>query len=221
MTVRVYRQVYRLADGTRVPGVTTILYTINKPALPAWANKLGRQGINSTEFLDHVADAGTLSHALIEAQLTGSAADTSGYDDDQVRMAQNALASFRAWAGDKVLETRHMELALVSEAHRYGGTLDWYGLLAGVPTLIDFKTSSAIYDDHCYQLSGYFQLLVENGYEAAQARIVRLSRDVGGGFSERVLSGAEVEPYWQVFKAALSLYGAMRLTTKKRGARRW
>ncbi len=80
-----------------------------------------------------------------------------------------------------------------------------------MPTLIDFKTSSAIYDDHLYQLSGYHQLLVEAGHEVAEARIVRLSRDAGEEHSERVLSVPEVGPYFNVFLAALDLYDAMRL----------
>ena len=32
---------YKLADGTAVPGVTTVLSVLNKPALVKWANNLG------------------------------------------------------------------------------------------------------------------------------------------------------------------------------------
>ncbi len=220
-TARKPHQVYRLTDGTKVPGVTTVLDVINKPALVPWANKLGRQGVNSTEFLNHVADAGTLAHLLIQSRLTGAEQDTDGYDNDQVSMAQNALASFGAWATDKALETRQLELSLVSEAHRYGGTLDFYGTVDGVLTVIDFKTSSAIYDDHCFQLAGYHQLLTENWHAVAEARIVRLSRDAGDEWSERVIPASGLEPFFAVFLAALDLYNAMRLATKKRGPRRW
>ena len=41
----------------------------------------------------------------------------------------------------------------------------------------------------------------------------------GLGFSERVLSVPEVEPYFSVFLAALNLYNAMRLAKRERGAR--
>ena len=213
-------QVYRLSDSTKVPGVTSILSTIAKPALYRWNNSLGLRGIDTSEYLNHVADAGTLAHSMIQSQLTGAEQDTSGYTQDQIRMAENALASFRAWARGKSVETLQMESPLVSETHRYGGTFDWYGLVDGTLTLIDFKTSSAIYDDHLYQLAGYFQLLTENGWEVAEALIVRLSRDAGEEFSERVLSVPELVPYWQVFKAALGLYTVIKLA-KKRGARRW
>ena len=112
-----------------------------------------------------------------------------------------------------------MELSLVSEAHRYGGTLDWYGLLDGRPTLIDFKTSGAIYDDHLYQLAAYHRLLVENGHEVDEVRVLRLSRDKDEEFSERVLPAPAVEPYWGVFKAALLLKGAIDGTKERhRGA---
>ncbi len=109
-----------------------------------------------------------------------------------------------------------MELSLVSEAHRYGGTFDWYGLGGGVLTVIDFKTSSGIYPDHCYQVSAYHHLLIENGYEVAEARVLQVGRAEGEEYSERVLSVPEIEPYWQVFKAALLLKGAIDAATKRR-----
>ena len=43
---------YKTAGGQRVPGVTTVLGVINKPALVPWANQLGLQGINSSTYVD-------------------------------------------------------------------------------------------------------------------------------------------------------------------------
>ncbi len=217
---RAPHQVYRLSNGTKVPGVTTILRVISKEALPPWANRLGFEGVNSTEYLRHVADAGTLSHAMIAQELGGDVADYAGYTPDQVAMAERALSGFQSWAAGKILEAREIELSLVSEGYQYGGTLDALLLVDGAPTLIDFKTSSAIYDDHCYQLAAYHQLLVEAGHEVAEARIVRLSRDAGGEYSERVIPASGLEPYFAVFLAALSLHNAIKLATKRR-ARRW
>ena len=51
--------VYKTKDGKRVPGVTTILGVINKPALVRWANNLGLQGIDSTNYVDATARCGT------------------------------------------------------------------------------------------------------------------------------------------------------------------
>jgi len=46
---------YKLADGVPVPGVTTILSVLNKPALVKWANNLGLQGIDSSKYVDEKA----------------------------------------------------------------------------------------------------------------------------------------------------------------------
>ncbi len=211
-------QRYNARDGTLLPGVTTVLSVINKPALVPWANRLGLEGIKSSEYVDELAAIGTLAHHLIECHLTAGSPDISGYTPDQVSLAENAVASFHAWARGKAVETRQTEWPLVSEAHRYGGTLDWYGLVDGVLSVIDFKTSSAIYDDHCYQLAGYHQLLTENGYEVAEARVLQVGRTEGEEFSERMLHGPDIEPYFAVFKAALSLCDAIRLATTERRA---
>ncbi len=203
-------QVYRLADGMKVPGVTSILSTIAKPALPVWANRLGFNRVNSTEHLRYLADAGTLAHSLIAQQLGGPAADYAGYTPDQVTMAERALSGFYSWSEGKALESRELELGLVSETHGYGGTLDFLGLVGGELTVCDWKTSSAIYNDHCYQISAYYNLLTEAGYEVDAARIVRLSRDEAGEWSERCLSVLELELFFAVFKAAMDLYNAIK-----------
>ncbi len=216
-TARMPHQRYHLANGDRVPGVTTILDVIAKPALERWNNKQGLQGIDTSEYLPYVAGAGTLAHSLIERQLTGREQDTIGYGQEQVGMAENALASFNVWAQGKSLETRQMELPLVSETRCYGGTCDWYGTVNGRLNVIDFKTSSAVWPDHCFQVAGYYQLLVEHGHQVDEVRVLALGRDVGARPKEQVLTVPEIEPYFAVFLAALNLYNLIRLT--KRGAR--
>ena len=57
--------IYKLEDGTKVPGVTTVLGILNKPALVKWANNLGLQGIDSNKYRDEMADIGTLAHQMI------------------------------------------------------------------------------------------------------------------------------------------------------------
>ncbi len=219
-TARKPHQRYHLANGDRVPGVTTILDVINKPALPVWANRLGFNRVNATDHLDFLASAGTLAHHMIEHRLIGGALDIAGYTQDQTALAERALSGFLAWAEGKALETHELELSLISETHGYGGTLDFLGLVDGVLTVADWKTSGRIYDDHLYQLAGYHGLLTENGYTVDGAMVLRLDRDDAGEWSERVLSVPEIAPYFNVFLAALSLHNFIKLATKRR-ARRW
>jgi len=52
---------YYLADGTLVPGSTTVCGVLNKPALVRWANQLGLQGIDSTKYTDKAKNWNTYS----------------------------------------------------------------------------------------------------------------------------------------------------------------
>ena len=209
-------QRYYLKNGNLVPGVTTVLSVINKPALVPWANRLGLEGIKSSEYVDELADIGTLAHHLIQCHLTARAPDISDYTPQQVSLAENAVSSFQAWARGKAVETRQTEWPLVSETHRFGGTLYWYGTVNGRPTLIDFKTGRAIYDDHVYQIAAYHQLLIENGYEVDEVRVLQVGRSEDDGFSERVLPDPAIKPYWKVFQAALLLKGVIDATKERR-----
>ena len=56
--------VYRTADGQRVPGVTTVLGILNKPALIKWANNLGLQGIDSATYVDETARGQRVGEAI-------------------------------------------------------------------------------------------------------------------------------------------------------------
>ena len=72
--------IYKLANGKRVPGVTTVLGVINKPALVKWANNLGLQGIDSTTYVDETAKVGTLAHEMIQEYLGGPAWNRDAYN---------------------------------------------------------------------------------------------------------------------------------------------
>jgi len=59
-------QRYRTSDGTIVPGVTTVIGILNKPALVKWANDLGLRGIDSASYVDETARIGTLAHEMVQ-----------------------------------------------------------------------------------------------------------------------------------------------------------
>ncbi len=195
---------YTLADGTPVPGVTTVLGVLNKPALVPWANRLGLEGIKVSEYVDHLASIGTLAHYLILCHLTQAKPELAEWTAEQVDRAENALISFFEWQKGHDLKPILCEAALVSEAHRYGGTIDCYGLLDGVPALIDFKTSGRIYPEHLYQVAAYADLLVEHHHPVDQVRILQIGRDPTESFSERVLP--TYDKHLALFHHALAIY---------------
>ena len=202
--------VYRTADGQRVPGVTTVLGIMNKPALIKWANNLGLQGIDSSAYVDETARVGTLAHQMIQEYLGGPEWDRSTYDAGQVSMAENAVRSFHAWerqTGHR-METEDIELPLVSELNRYGGTIDWYGKIDGQYWLVDIKTSKALWPEHVFQVGAYNMLLSENGYPVDGVRLLRVGRTEDEGFDDHIIGGNQLHAAYHVFRCALTLYRA-------------
>ncbi len=170
-------QRYRLADGTIVPGVTTIVGLLNKPYLVAWANKMGLQGVDTTAYTAAAAGAGTCAHEMIQAMVGGTDVDFSKYTGEEIEAAQNAAEKFRAWLQNHDMQTHLIEEQLVSERYRVGGTIDWYGELDGRMTLVDIKTSGNVYAEHIIQVAAYAQMLKDEEYPVDGVRILRFSRE--------------------------------------------
>lgn len=196
--------VYKL-DGKRVPGVTTILGVLNKPALVKWANNLGLQGIDSSKYVDKLASIGTLAHKMVECEWTGEVPDTTAYSPEQLDMAENALISFYNWQEEHKVKPVLVEVQLVSGLG-FGGTIDCYAVVDGVMTLIDLKTGKGIYPEHFHQLAAYAQLLAENDYAVENVRILRIGRTEDEGFEERVVSREQLKPHWEIFFKCLEIY---------------
>jgi hypothetical protein len=199
---------YFLASGQRVPGVTTVLGVIGKPALVKWANNLGLQGIDSTKYVDALAAIGTLAHKMILTDLRGG--DVKAVTDEvefkeTVSRAENCFLSYLNWKGGKTIEPILLEQAFVSEANRFGGTLDFYGKIDGRLTIADYKTGKGIYPDHFYQLAAYSRLLVENGFSLPQDYMVlNIPRAESESYDSKTKTDLSNE--WEIFYAALVIY---------------
>lgn len=201
--------VYKTSDGKRVPGVTTVTGIIAKPYLVAWANRLGLEGVDSTKYRDQAAEVGTVAHLMVQHYLQAADPDLSDYPEGLVSLAENSLLSFFEWEKAHSLTPILLETPLVSERYRFGGTVDCYGELDGILTLLDFKTSKGVYDEHKVQVAGGYSLLLEeNGYAVEGVRILRIGRDETEGFDDvRIM---DVTACQRAFLAALSLYEAMK-----------
>lgn len=200
--------VYKLEDGTRVPGVTTVIGILNKPALIKWANNLGLQGIDSNKYRDEMADIGTLAHQMIVDYFNGIETDTSEYSENQINLAENCLLSFWEWEKGHKIEVILAEEALISNEYGYGGTIDCFCKLDNQLTLLDFKTGRAIYDEYFYQLAAYEQLLAEAGYLIEITRILRIGRDADEGFEERAIGN--LDKHFELFRHCLDIYNLQK-----------
>jgi hypothetical protein len=199
--------------GTLLPGVTTILGLLNKPALVPWANGLGLQGINVREYVDALALIGTIGHQMICDHNRGVPFQTNGHPAELIDKAENCFLSYLAWEKQHKVEPILCEAQLISELHGYGGTVDMYAKVDGVPTIVDYKTGKAIYPEHIYQVAAYRQLLEENGHFVADVRILQIGRDETEGFSEKVVTTTTLQ--WMIFEHLLETY---KLQKKEKAA---
>lgn len=199
---------YYTTDGVLVPGVTTVLGVMNKPALVKWANELGLRGVDSTKYVDALARIGSLIHYLVECDCLGEDPDLSDYTPNELEAAKVGYRKWIEWKSQHEVEVLGNELELVSSEHLYGGKCDIYARVDGVLTLLDIKTSKACYSEQRTQVVAYGPLLRENGKPVDAYRIIRIGRNENEGF-EDVHVGA-VDAHWAVFKACLALYQAQR-----------
>jgi hypothetical protein len=205
-TVKAHQR-YKLADGTAVPGGSTIakLATANESqgALIHWAWKLGQDGIDYKKSRDKAADAGSVAHFMIECHLKGDEPDLSGVSKDTQDKAENAVIKFLSWWDKSGYKAIACEREAVSEEYKFGGTLD---ILAqkpdGTVALIDLKTSSGIYLAHWVQVAGYALLCPEDVKSVVICRIGREEDMSDFEVQERVDITAERE----VFLTGVQLY---------------
>ena len=213
---------YRLAPtrsypkGELVPGVTTIVSVLNKPALVNWANRLGLEGIQVGKYVDDKADIGTLAHAMIIAEITGEeiSVDLDEYSLAQRDAAENACLSFFEWQKKHKLEVVAAEKSLVSERRGFGGTFDIYGICDGKRELIDLKTGSGIYEEHWIQCGGYTILLEEHGWPVDSIRILNIPRAESENFAEQTASKSVRQYAEALFLECLEVYTLQKTLRK-------
>lgn len=180
-------QVYKNAAGIKVPGVTTILGMLDKPALVYWAWKLGCEGKDYKKVSGEAADIGTIAHALCECHVRNMTLDETNLPKDQLDKAQNAFIKFLDWWEREGFECVDSELQMVSERWQVGGTAD---IVArdknGDLVLIDLKTSKAIYREYRMQVAAYAAMYEEiTGEAISRIIIVRIGKEDVGDFETR------------------------------------
>lgn len=133
----------------------------------------------------------------------------------------NLLAhGYVGWHTEYKPEIKHIELKLVSDKHKLGGTLDRIYIIDGKVTLLDIKSSkSAIFDSHWIQIAAYadmYETLHKEKIE--QVAILRLTERRKDGYEYVVRSRKEwLEDYKQfkkTYDTMMYLNGGKLLTPK-------
>lgn len=199
---------YRLKDGRRVKGVTTILNNLgwNKNVLMAWARRTALAGDDPDAVLKEAGTIGTLAHYLCESHIKGEEPDMADYSAEQIEKAENAFLGYLEW--EKMTKPKYeaIELKMVSEKYEVGGTADFIARINGSLVLGDFKTSKGIYPEMTCQLAAYRKMYLELQPKAkiGSAMILKLDKN-SGNFSHHFVSKQQLDWGWNVFKCCMEL----------------
>lgn len=156
-------RIYKDKAGKRLPSVTTVISRFKESGgLIHWAWNLGIEGKDYRQERDAAATAGTIAHQMVEARLRDEEYTPPVIDADTLGKANGGFEAYLTWERMTKVSIVHSEVSLVSDMHRYGGTLDAIGEFEGKRVLIDWKTSNSVYQDYLIQLAAYKALWEEN-----------------------------------------------------------
>lgn len=171
---------YKLADGKRVPGVTTITGRYkDSGGLIHWAWQQGVDGLDYRLSRDAAAGAGTACHALIDAHLKNQPAPA--IEPEFADKAAKGFAAFKEWYGQTMVTIDVTETPMVSEVNRFGGTPDAIGRINGKRVLLDWKAANAIYADYLCQCAAYVLLWEEHNPDdpIQSVHLLRVGKEFG------------------------------------------
>jgi hypothetical protein len=210
---------YRLADGTRVPGVTTITGQLAKH-LEGWIVKLERSGTDYYEYMRTVANIGTAAHAMMAAHFAGAEPDLDMFTKEEIDKAENGFLKLQFWFEKHEVTPMFCEVPMVSEMMRYGGTPDFYGSIDGLWTVLDLKTSdSGIYLENLIQLMGYALLLDEECHPVDQMIVLRVGKTESQSPEVKVVKweSDEADLLASMWDQLLEIYKDTKILKKKLG----
>jgi len=126
---------YITPNGVKLPSVTTVLGHFKKKSLIEWRNRIGNEEADKVMY--RASNRGTRFHNMMEGYLRNEDDFLNGVMPD-MRQAFNDMKETL----DLIDNIRYIESPLFSEKLGIAGRTDVIAEFAGVPSIIDFKTST-------------------------------------------------------------------------------
>jgi hypothetical protein len=222
---------YYTWGGQPVPGVTTALRVLDKPALIPWASKLVAE-----YFLDAVS-SGRTDYDKIFLEAKGAPnkrkEDAGGFGTNVHKYAEAVLKklplpelvsdqakkgaeAFHKWFDSHKIEVLASERICFSQEFYYGGTCDLVANIDGEQVVGDFKTSSGIYNEARFQTAAYQQALEEETGAKFAARIVIRFDKKTGKFETKTFRNFDLD--FAGFKHALEIHRTLQAIKQEKTA---
>lgn len=214
---------YWVERGYFVPGVTSVLRILDKPALLQWAANKATDYVRQSmpenankakigeicdkaksewrRIRDEAGDIGTQVHAMAEALFNGLPIQVPS--DPR---AQNGLKALQEWIKANDVRPIEQERIVFSKSVFVAGTMDLLCALNGKLAQVDFKTGSGIYPEHLFQTGMYRDAFQEETGERIELNvIVNLDKKTGNPKILEITDENELRLHADTFKRAKAL----------------
>lgn len=217
-------------DGEVIPGCTSVLGILSKPALLYWSANMAsdywKENIKPGESYDELqldsiwqrakkahtqkktdsATLGSFVHKWAEDYINGK--DPGVPINEQMK---GSVERWMKWGKDHDVKFLLSEQLVFSKSLKYAGTTDFICKIDGKMWLGDIKTSNAIYDEYLAQTAAYLHARTEEypqeKYEGVV--IVRVGKE-DGELETVTKKTEELELYFNLFKSCLSTYNSLK-----------
>jgi hypothetical protein len=206
--------------GDLVPSVTNIIGVMDKPALPrwsalevakkAWELRLSLPEMEQDDAIDvlkgapwrkstRAADRGTTIHAYLEARMLGLTPEI--VEGEALRYRDAAEAWLDDWQPQVIATERTVF------GPDYAGTGDLWCMRDGKVTIVDFKTSKAIYKEAALQIAALWAApvqadgSVDPAPDDAEGWVVRIGED---GYEARQV--VDLAANYEVFRSLIDAW---------------
>lgn len=222
-------------QGETIPGVTSILGILSKPALIFWASNCAADYFKSmiepgksydeieldkiwqsakkahTQKKTDSANLGSMVHKFVEQYIKG--------ENPPIPInleMKGACQRFLDWVSQHNVKFLSSEQLVYSQKHKYAGTADFICQIDGKLWLGDLKTSSAIYDEYYAQVSSYLEARKEE-FETEDyvgGVIVRVGK-TDGDFEAVTKTKEELNPHFELFLNCLATFNSLKKLEKR------
>ena len=197
--VDLFQQLHATTTGGEILSRTAYIATVKR--------RLGQQKAHQRE-LETAGNIGSEAHALIEWTLRDMLGQAQGKAPVVRAPARAAFVAFQSWASTVDLQPIFVEQTVYSLNHAYAGTMDLLAKVDGKLTLIDWKTSTRVYNEASLQNIAYQQAVQEMGHPTPErGLIIRLPKTIQDkGFEVVDVPQWEASDLFPVFLAVKKLW---------------
>ena len=154
-------RLYETPEGNKYPSITTVLSIRNKKGLHEWRKRVGDEVANYVART--AASRGTKVHHMCEDYLNND------FDEEKHKkkfLPYTLFTQLRDSALQKIDNIYAQECGLYSDKYKVAGRVDCIAEYDGIPSIIDFKTSTSerkdSYNENYYiQASAYAEMFEE------------------------------------------------------------